>query len=285
MPVLALDTSSAVAVAVVEDPRPDGASLRAGNGVLAARRVQEQRRHAELLAPLIVEVLRESGVDRRDLTAVVVGTGPAPFTGLRAGLVTARTFALALGIPVHGISSLDALAAEAASELVLPTGSTVLVATDARRHEVYWARYRVTGAAHRGRADSVHDRAGGLGVWQDGPPVVLVAGPGVARPADLATDLADLRPDDAVVGRGAALYAELVPHGDGRRGDGRGGTGGDGTDRDVVDRAGIQDPDPSVLARLALARLASGESLLPTVPLYLRRPDAVPSTSHKRAIG
>ncbi|OIQ76510.1 tRNA threonylcarbamoyladenosine biosynthesis protein TsaB [mine drainage metagenome] len=293
MPVLALDTSVAVAVAVVADTVPDDAPLRAGSGVLAARRVQEPRRHAELLAPLIVEVLRESGVDRRDLTAVVVGTGPAPFTGLRAGLVTARTFALALGIPVHGVSSLDALAAEAASELGLPTGSTVLVATDARRHEVYWARYRVTGTAHRGRTDSAHDRAGagagagagGLAAWQDGPPVVLVEGPGVARPADLATDLADLRPDDAVVGRGAALYAELVPHGDGRRGDDGGVTGGDGTDGARVDRAGIQDPDPSVLARLALARLASGESLLPTVPLYLRRPDAVPSMSHKRAIG
>ncbi len=289
MPVLALDTSSAVAVAVVEDTLPDGAPLRAGSGVLAARRVQEQRRHAELLAPLIVEVLQESGVDRRDLTAVVVGTGPAPFTGLRAGLVTARTFALALGIPVHGISSLDALAAEAASELGLSTGSTVLVATDARRHEVYWARYRVTGAVHPGRTDPVHDRAGAgggdLGAWPDGPPVVLVAGPGVARPADLAAELAGLQADDAVVGRGAALYAELAAPGGDRGGhDGR-GTGAGGTDRAVVDRAGIEDPDPSVLARLALARLASGEPQLPTAPLYLRRPDAVPSTSHKRAIG
>lgn len=269
MPVLALDTSSAVAVAVVEDTRPDGAPPRAGSGVLAARRVEEQRRHAELLAPLIVEVLRESGVDRRDLSAVVVGTGPAPFTGLRAGLVTARTFALALGIPVHGISSLDALAAEAASELGLSTGSTVLVATDARRREVYWARYRVTWAARTGRTDPVHDQsaagAGTRGAWPDGSPVALVAGPGVARPGDLATELAGLRPDDAVVGRGAALYAELASP--------------------AVHRAGIADPDPSVLARLALARLASGESLLPTVPLYLRRPDAVPSTSHKRAIG
>jgi len=269
VPVLALDTSSAVAVAVVEDTVPGAASRRAGIGVLASRRVQEQRRHAELLAPLIVEVLKESGVDRRDLTAVVVGTGPAPFTGLRAGLVTARTFALALGIPVHGISSLDALAAEAAAGLGLPTGSTVLVATDARRHEVYWARYRVTGAVHPGRTYPVHDRAGtgggDLGAWPDGSPVILVAGPGVARPADLATELADLRADDAVVGRGAALYAELASPG--------------------VGRAGIEDPDPSVLARLALARLASGESQLPTAPLYLRRPDAVPSTSHKRAIG
>ena len=269
MPVLALDTSSAVAVAVIEDAAPGGTPPRAGGGVLAERRVDEQRRHAELLAPLIVEVLTECGVDRRELSAVVVGTGPAPFTGLRAGLVTARTFALALGIPVHGISSLDALAAEAASELGLPIGSTVLVATDARRREVYWARYRVTPSARTGRTDAEHDpsAAGGgtRGAWSDGSPVVLVAGPGVARPGDLAAELAGRRPDDAVVGRGAALYPELASL--------------------AADWAGIEDPDPSVLARLALARLASGESLLPTVPLYLRRPDAVPSTSHKRAIG
>jgi len=267
VPVLALDTSSAVSVAVVDDTVPGGAPLRPGAGVLAARRVEEQRRHAELLAPLIVEVLADSGVDRRDLTAVVVGTGPAPFTGLRAGLVTARTFALALGIPVHGVSSLDALAVAVASDLALPTGSTVLVATDARRHEVYWARYRVgwagTGAPGRvGTGDEV------VGTWPAGSPVTVVAGPGVARPADLAAERAGARPDDAVVGRGAASSPELgllgllVPPG-----------------------AGAQDPDPSLLARLALARLAAGESSLPTAPLYLRRPDAVPSPSRKRAIG
>ncbi len=269
MPVLALDTSSAVAVAVVGDLRPDAVLPRAGGEVLAVRRVDEQRRHAELLAPLIVEVLRESGVDRGDLSAVVVGTGPAPFTGLRAGLVTARTLALALGIPVHGISSLDALAAEAAWELGLSTGSTVLVATDARRREVYWARYRVTQAAPTGRVEPAPDQAGArggaLGAWPDGSPVALVAGPGVARPGDLAAELAGLRPDDAVVGRGATLYAELASS--------------------AVHRTGVEDPDPSILAHLALSRVASGESLLPTVPLYLRRPDAIPSTSHKRAIG
>ncbi|WP_408606364.1 tRNA (adenosine(37)-N6)-threonylcarbamoyltransferase complex dimerization subunit type 1 TsaB, partial [Cellulomonas bogoriensis] len=100
VPVLVLDTSADITVTLVDG---DGA-------VLADRCVAEPRRHAELLAPLVTEVLTEAGVDRRDLTAVVAGTGPAPFTGLRAGLVTARTLGLALGVPVHGVCSLDAIA-------------------------------------------------------------------------------------------------------------------------------------------------------------------------------
>lgn len=236
MPVLAFDTSSAVAVSLVEDS-PTGA-------VLAARSVQEQRRHAELLAPLIVEVLTAGGVDRSAVTAVVVGTGPAPFTGLRAGLVTARTFALALGVPVHGICSLDALASQAVASQGLPAGASVLVVTDARRHEVYWARYRVTGGLVS---------------------VACVDGPGVVRPADLVVE-----PADVVVGRGALLHPELAAE--------AGGVARWGDDAAL-------DPDPAVLARLALARVAGGERELPTEPLYLRRPDVVPSTAHKRVRG
>ena len=177
MPVLALDTSAAVAVALVTD---DGAPL-------AARRVTEERRHAELLGPMVTEVLRDAGVDRRALTALVVGTGPAPFTGLRVGLVTARTLGLALGVPVLGVCSLDALALQAADDAGLAAGTEVLVTTDARRREVYWARYRVTG----------------------GPDVDVLDGPAVARPGSLAEDGAT---DGAVVvGRGTQLYPDALP--------------------------------------------------------------------------
>ena len=175
MPVLALDTSAAVAVTLTSD---DGA-------VLAARRVTEERRHAELLAPMVTDVLADAGLDRRAVTTVVVGTGPAPFTGLRVGLVTARTLALALGVPVLGVCSLEALALQAADDLGLAPGTEVLVATDARRREVYWARYRVTGTD-----------------------VQAVAGPAVVRPAELAQDPAVA--GAVVVGRGAALYPDLL---------------------------------------------------------------------------
>ena len=74
---------------------------------------------------------------RQRSDAVVVGCGPGPFTGLRVGMATAAAYGHALGIPVHGVCSLDAIGIES-------TGTTceVLVVTDARRREVYWARYR-----------------------------------------------------------------------------------------------------------------------------------------------
>ena len=185
MPVLAFDTSAAVSVALIDS----------GGVTLAARVVHEKRRHAEQLAPMIAEVLASTGTDRTELTGVVVGTGPAPFTGLRVGLVTARTLGLALGIGVHGVCSLDAIAAQAADDLALAAGTEVLVVTDARRREVYWARYRTAIGA------------GGAVV------VELLAGPGVASAAQVAAD--GLAEGAVVVGPGASLYPQALPPVDG----------------------------------------------------------------------
>ncbi|MFH6691192.1 tRNA (adenosine(37)-N6)-threonylcarbamoyltransferase complex dimerization subunit type 1 TsaB, partial [Cellulosimicrobium funkei] len=129
-------------------------------------------------------------VDRRDLTAVAVGTGPAPFTGLRVGLVTARALGFALGVPVLGVPSLDAVAAQAVSDLGLVPDDELLVATDARRREVYWARYRVV--AHEG-PHAV-------------PVLETVAGPDVGPAADVATHAAGA----VVVGEGAELYPDAL---------------------------------------------------------------------------
>lgn len=138
--ILSIDTStSAIAVAVGELDDSGGIGLR------DRREVVDPRAHTELLAPLIAQSLAAAGVTPADLDRIVVGTGPGPFTGLRVGLVTAVTMGRALGVPVHGVCSLDALAHAAA---VSPpadgegrVASEVLVATDARRREVYWARY------------------------------------------------------------------------------------------------------------------------------------------------
>ena len=69
-----------------------------------------------------------------EIDAVVVGCGPGPFTGLRIGMATAAAFGHALGVPVYGVCSLDAIGGQTTGE--------VLVVTDARRREIYWARYR-----------------------------------------------------------------------------------------------------------------------------------------------
>ena len=123
--ILAIDTSGAIAVAAVED---DGA-------VVAERSEFAPRGHAELLAGMVEQVLADAGFDHTAdrPSRIVVGTGPATFTGLRVGLVTARTLAYAWRVPVDGVCSLDALGAE---------HGTCTVVTDARRKEVYWATYR-----------------------------------------------------------------------------------------------------------------------------------------------
>lgn len=102
--------------------------------VLAEQVTIDARAHAERLTPNIVGALNHAGVTVDQLDVVVAGCGPGPFTGLRVGMATAAAFGHALGVPVRGVCSLDAIA--------VGTTGDVLVVTDARRREVYWARYR-----------------------------------------------------------------------------------------------------------------------------------------------
>ncbi|MEV6561889.1 tRNA (adenosine(37)-N6)-threonylcarbamoyltransferase complex dimerization subunit type 1 TsaB [Nocardia sp. NPDC051756] len=138
MLVLSVDTATpAVTAGLVElEQAAQGADTR----TLASRVRVDPRAHAEVLTPQILECLTEARRSRADLDAVVVGIGPGPFTGLRVGMATAAAFGDALGIPVYGVCSLDAIAADTVSDLT--PGSELLVVTDARRREVYWARYR-----------------------------------------------------------------------------------------------------------------------------------------------
>ncbi|MPY98432.1 MAG: tRNA (adenosine(37)-N6)-threonylcarbamoyltransferase complex dimerization subunit type 1 TsaB [Actinophytocola sp.] len=114
--------------------------------VLAERVTINPRAHGELLTPHLTEAASTAGVALTDLDAVVCGIGPGPFTGLRAGMVTAASLAHALDIPAYPVCSLDAIAADAG------TGTPLLVATDARRREVYWARYAADGTREAGPA-------------------------------------------------------------------------------------------------------------------------------------
>jgi tRNA threonylcarbamoyl adenosine modification protein YeaZ len=201
---LAIDTSAGTSVAVVDRDR----------GILAQADEADTRRHAEVIGTLIERVLAESGVSPRELSGVVEGMGPGPFTGLRVGIAAARAFAFGIGKPVIPLTSHDALALDVAEPL--------LVVTDARRREVAWSTYAV--------GDEL------------GLPV-RVAGPHLAFPADLETDIA-----------GYSGY---------RR----------------VDAATIP---AGPLGMLGERLFAAGRAFGPSEPLYLRPPDVTPSSGPKR---
>jgi tRNA threonylcarbamoyladenosine biosynthesis protein TsaB len=203
---LAFDTASPQVTVAVHD----------GADVVAELTSEREMKHGEQLAPLVEAVLAQAGIVRQDLTAIGVGVGPGPFTGLRVGLVTARTLGFVLEIPVYGVCSLDVLAAEAGRH------GELVVATDARRKEVYLASY------------------------VDG---VRVAGPAVAKPATVATQL-------PVVGEGGALYPADFPH-----------------------HTGPMRPSAGWLARVVAEELAE---LYDPEPMYLRRPDAQAAHAPKR---
>jgi tRNA threonylcarbamoyl adenosine modification protein YeaZ len=161
--VLALDTSTpATSVALADAGR-----------VVAHRTEVAPHRHAELLSPLIVQVLRAADLPVSAIEVVAVGVGPGPFTGLRVGVTTALSLADALGVQARGVCSLDAVA----FAVDRPWRQGFAVVTDARRKEVYWARY------------------------DDGR---RVDGPSVDRPSAVAERLG---PGTAVVGFATQLYA------------------------------------------------------------------------------
>ncbi len=127
--VLVIDTSTpAVLAAVVR--RDDDGQIES----LAERVSVDAHAHVELLTPNVVAALADADLHMADLDAVVVGCGPGPFTGLRVGMSTAAAYGHALDVPVFGVCSLDGIGGGSEGE--------VLVITDARRREVYWARYR-----------------------------------------------------------------------------------------------------------------------------------------------
>lgn len=144
--VLAIDTATPAVIVGVLLRHDDGAIE-----TVAQRVAVDAHAHAELLTPNVVGAVADAGLTLRDIDVVAVGCGPGPFTGLRVGMATAAAYGHALGVPVHGVCSLDGIGNQTCGE--------VLVVTDARRREVYWARY------------------------SDG---VRGDGPGVAAPADVA---------------------------------------------------------------------------------------------------
>jgi tRNA threonylcarbamoyl adenosine modification protein YeaZ len=165
---LALDTATPAVTVALHD----------GTSVIASSSQVDARRHGELLLPAVDRVLAEADLKLDAVTGIVVGVGPGPYTGLRVGLMTADTFGLVLGVPVHGLCTLDGLAYAADGAGV---EGPFVVATDARRKEVYWARYD--------------------------DPRTRVSEPAVDRPAEIAEAVAGL----PAVGAGALLYPDTFP--------------------------------------------------------------------------
>jgi tRNA threonylcarbamoyl adenosine modification protein YeaZ len=208
-------------------------ALHDGAHVLAETTTVDARRHGELLASSIDAVLTEAGAGRLDITAVAAGTGPGPYTGLRVGLVTARVLGSALGVPVYGMPTLDVIAADAAAAA---GGREFIVATDARRREVYWARYDATGR----RLD----------------------GPAVGIPADVA---------ETIAARKDAPGSQGAPGGPGILAAGTGALLYPGVLGQPIEPSY---PAAGTLARLAARQFAAGAPGTGAEPIYLRRPDA-----------
>jgi tRNA threonylcarbamoyl adenosine modification protein YeaZ len=234
---LAIDTSTTAITTALHD----------GSSVVAEVTTLDARAHAEHLAPGLSKALAEAGAAPTDVTDVAVGIGPGPFTGLRVGIVTARTFAFALGVPVRGLTSLDAIAHEA---WLGGRRGDLLVATDARRKEVYAATYVLDEAA-----------------------ATRVAGPLVSRAADLEADVRGL----PTAGRGALLYADSLP----LAVEPLDVSAGALADL-AVRRLAVAPAEPDGIRQ----QVEPGHGFDGLEPLYLRRPDVAPAPpSTKSTLG
>lgn len=215
------------------------ALVASGGDVLAESSHLDARRHAEMLPRLVRDVLASSGSTPADLGLLAVGVGPGPFTGLRVGVAFARAAAHARGIPVVGAMSLDVIARARQQE------GPFTVVTRSRRVEVAWAAYdgsrrRIDGPLIQ--PDPGYPRRGLVVGDVEGVDVV-------ARPC--ASDL-------------AVLVQERIASGEALPDDRE-------WPEDAADGSGV--PTAALLADLALQE----RWLLPALPLYLRRPDAVPA--------
>ncbi len=223
-------------------------SVAAGSetGTLASMAVRNDRAHAELLVPMVHQVLERAGVDGAALGGIAVGTGPGLFTGLRVGVSSAKAMAQAWRLPVVAVPSLDVLAF-ACRHARGPVCATI----DGRRGELFAAIYRPA-----------------RGSWGGG--VERVTEYRVVRPDDLAAELRALGEQVLVCGEGALRYAAVL------------GGAGAAVELAGADRAA---PSADTLIQLALPRLHQGAVTQPLEvrPLYLRRPDVDPRVGDRLA--
>lgn len=262
MLVLALESATETAAVALADEA----------GVIVSAEVCRGRHHAESITPSIEFVCTRAGVSMRSITGICVDVGPGLFTGLRVGIATAKALGFALGVPVVAAGSLEVLAGALAGTGCAP-GSLLIPVVDAKRGEVFCARFRVTGeqrpadraAEHMLRAPggSGPGVSGPAGSGQRGsrPGVVQVEGDCLRTPQDLARSLSLVHERFVLAGDGALRYAEIFFDIDGA----------------TVASEQLASPPVQVLAMLGVARLSAGAGMehpgeVPS-PRYLREAD------------
>ncbi|AIY01664.1 molecular chaperone, inactive metal-dependent protease like protein [Arthrobacter sp. PAMC 25486] len=244
MRILTIDTSAAASAALLDfDPHDTVRTVE----LVANFATSDTRSHAEVLAPGIQELFTDPVTEGPALDAIVVGTGPGPFTGLRAGIAMARTLSFSWSVPLYGMMSLDALAQQVFDAPAYQDGRAVgplamrdfVIATDARRKEVYWAKY----SAH----------------------AELLDGPHVGPAGDI--------PALQVFGAGAGLYQEVLE-------------GGGASVYPLFAQAQptAVDLGRAAARKIIAARSLEGAGLLDSTPLYLRESDAKVPGPRKRAL-
>jgi len=229
--ILGIDTSTALTSVALLDHEH----------VIAQESHWDPRRHAEIIGPMLAKVLATT--DRSLVSRVVCGVGPGPYTGLRVGIAVARAVGLAWEIPVVGVCSLDAIAAAAAAD---GRFGDVLVATDARRSEVYWASYDASGTRTDGPRVEAAEEIEAPGSW---------LGYGSLLHGRLDESLIALAPTSPLLSPTGEWVARL-----GRQGE---------ASTAPVDLS-VHGGDGS-----STAEYLRGRIVLVPEPLYLRRPDAI----------
>jgi tRNA threonylcarbamoyladenosine biosynthesis protein TsaB len=217
-----------------------------GDRLLASTSYDDLAGHAEKLFGLVDQALSAAGLNRRDLEAIACDVGPGSFTGVRVGVASVKGMALALGVPVVGVMSLEAMAARAFAEGRARTDDVVGVSLDAKKGEVFLALFDASltpllEAAHIARplAHETLVRA------TSGRSFILIGEPLVAQPLSTGAPSDPARSPDA--------SAPVLPP--------------------------PELPEAAWIGRVAMARLMTGGGVDPAVlePLYVRPPDAKPA--------
>jgi len=233
-----------------------GVALVGADGLLGTIQIAARLVHSERLVPMIDALFAESGVRRTDLQGVAVSQGPGSFTGLRIGVATAKAIALALGLPVVGVPTLAALAANAG-----PAAGLVWPALVAKRDEVYGAVY-AGGEEPRPLGES----------WACSPDELLARAAAVSA-ANGAKDAAVWLVGDAYLRFAAATGSGEPSEGTGFAGAAEAAGAGRRLIRLGPDAALPQAATVARLGRAALLR-GAGQDPAALVPLYVRRPQA-----------